>query len=41
MRVMAVVAACLMVVALLAVEGRYAGISAGRARALAAPSPTV
>ncbi len=41
MRVMAVVAACLMVVALLAVEGRYAGISAGRARALAAPSPSV
>ena len=41
MRVMAVVAACLMVVALLAVEGRYAGISAGRARALAAPSPLV
>ena len=36
MRVMAVVAACLMVVALLAVEGRYAGIASGRARALAA-----
>ena len=37
LRVAAVVLACLLVVALLAVEGRYAAIASGRARALAAP----
>lgn len=38
LRVAAVVMACLLVVALLAVEGRYAGIASGRAQALAAPA---
>lgn len=38
LRVAAVVMACLLVVALLAVEGRYAGIASGRARVLAAPA---